>query len=132
MSNNEQHDSENVRLRHENARLKAELQQAHEQLHARISASDYGAWRITFQSPEAAAQAAFNMMMQAREQMTTWSDDASSLEVGDLYVFHVPLKGNNDFFIVGHVDENGEIIDSEGNHSGYDFSGCEKWMRVNL
>ncbi|MDX1400256.1 MAG: hypothetical protein R3204_17125 [Oceanospirillum sp.] len=70
MCTERQHDSENIKLRLENARLKSELEHAHEQLHTRNTASNYAAWRITFQSSEAAAKAAFDMMMQAREKAT--------------------------------------------------------------
>jgi len=109
MCNNRQHDSENVRLRHENAELKAsrseymdmlqaysgllyeirkaagdqegrlmqneliayiaELKQSADAIHARNTAQDWPAWRITFQSSDQAGQAAFSMLKQARDEI---------------------------------------------------------------
>ena len=111
MCNKLQHDSENIRLRHEVEHLKAALREQQrdniqlytliyeirkaagdpegrlmqdelirhiEKLQVRASASasadDYNAWRITFQSGEAAAQAAFAMMMQARKECSELSE----------------------------------------------------------
>lgn len=68
MCNKRQHDSENVRLRHENSRLKTELEEAHSKLHQRNTAHDWPSWRITFQSSEQAGQAAFSMLKQARDE----------------------------------------------------------------
>lgn len=69
MCNKRQHDSENVRLRHENSRLKAELEEAHSKLHHRNTALDWLAWRMTYQCPEQAGQAAFSMLMDARDEI---------------------------------------------------------------
>ena len=68
MCNKRQHDSENITLRHENRRLKAELEETQEKLHARNTAKDWPSWRITFQSSEQAGQAAFSMLKQARDE----------------------------------------------------------------
>lgn len=101
MCNERQHAAENVKLRHDVARLK-ESARYHEDLHSsyaglvheirkaagdpegklmqdelikhienlanRKQSAGYDAWRITFQSPEHAAKAAFDMMMEARRK----------------------------------------------------------------
>lgn len=76
MCNNRQHDSENVRLRHENMILASEIESLQNQLrevnrkiHTRNTAQDWPAWRITFQSSDQAGQSAFSMLKQARDEI---------------------------------------------------------------
>lgn len=69
MCTERQHDSENVKLRHENSRLKAELEEAHNKLHQRNTAHDWPQWRMTFQSDDQAGKAAFTALKQARDQI---------------------------------------------------------------
>lgn len=76
MCNKRQHDSENVRLRHENLILASEveslqnqLREANRKIHTRNTAQDWPTWRNTFQSSDQAGQAAFSMLKQARDQI---------------------------------------------------------------